>query len=127
MRAVDTNILVRVFERDDPVLTALAESVMSSGEIFVPTIVLCEFAWVLRSTYRRSREHLAEVVERLLAAEGLLLDRDAANAGLAFLAKGGDFSDGVVLYEADRAKCRELATFDRRFARLGAPDVVLLS
>lgn len=128
MRAVDTNILVRIFERDDPSLTALAEGVLNCGEeIFVSTIVLCELLWVLRSVYRRPRARLADIVRRLMDVDDLTLDRDAARAGLAFLASNGDFSDGVVLYEAERAKCRELATFDQKFARIGAPGVTLLS
>ncbi|WP_396593345.1 type II toxin-antitoxin system VapC family toxin [Brevundimonas sp. R86498] len=128
MRAVDTNVLVRIFERDDPVLTAQAENVFSGDEdIFIANIVLCELAWVLRSVYRRPPDRLATILQRLMEVDRIHLDREAAHAGLAMLAAGADFSDGVVLHEAARARCRDVATFDRRFARAGAPEVVLIS
>ena len=128
MIAVDTNVLARNFERDDPRLTAMAEGVLSGkDDIFISNIVLCELAWVLQRVYRRPSERLAEIVRRLMDTEGIRMDRDAARVGLHLLELGGDFSDGVVLHEASRMQCRQLATFDRKFARLGAPDVVLVS
>ena len=42
------------------------------------------------------------------------------------LARGGDFANGVVRYEADRAKCDRLVTFDQSFARLLDPGQVAL-
>jgi predicted nucleic-acid-binding protein len=42
------------------------------------------------------------------------------------LERGGDFADGVVRYDADRAKCDRLVTFDQGFARLLGPDKVAL-
>ena len=34
------------------------------------------------------------------------------------LARGGDFANGFVPHEGDRAKCDRLVTFDQGFARL---------
>lgn len=128
MRAVDTNVLVRIFERDDPVLTAQAERVFSGDEdIFIANIVLCELGWVLRSVYRRPSDRLVSILRHLMEVDRVHLDREAVHAGMAMMASGADFSDGIVLHEAARARCRDVATFDRRFARAGAPEVVLVS
>ncbi|MDQ8027958.1 MAG: type II toxin-antitoxin system VapC family toxin [Brevundimonas sp.] len=128
MRAVDTNVLVRIFGNDDPDAKARAFAVLNGEEdIFVPTLVVCELGWVLRSVYRRTRGDFALVVRGLLDMERMVMDRDAVQAGLAFLEAGGDFSDGIILYEAGQARCTDVVTFDQKFARVGAPDVVLLS
>jgi predicted nucleic-acid-binding protein len=42
------------------------------------------------------------------------------------LRRGGDFADGVVRYEAYRAKCDRIVTFDRDFARVLNPHKVAL-
>jgi predicted nucleic-acid-binding protein len=42
------------------------------------------------------------------------------------LARGGDFADGVVRHEADRARCDRVVTFDQGFARLVGSDKVAL-
>ena len=128
MRAVDTNVLVRFFERDDPQRTAAADAIMLGSEaIFASSIVLCELGWVLRAVYGRRRDEIAKVMRALLEVETLHLDRDAVVNGLALLEAGADFSDGVILHECRRAKCESVATFDRRFAKHGAPEVILVS
>jgi len=54
------------------------------------------------------------------------IERPAAEAGIAMLARGRDFANGVVRHEADRAKCDRLVTFDQGFARLLGPDKATL-
>jgi predicted nucleic-acid-binding protein len=46
MRAVDTNVLVRLITRDDPRQTIAAEHFIVAGA-WVPTLVLAEAMWVL--------------------------------------------------------------------------------
>ena len=43
--------------------------------------------------------------------------RSAAETGIAILARGGDYADGIMRHEADRAKCDRPVTFDEGFAR----------
>ena len=128
MKAVDTNILVRFFERDDAGRTAAADAVLLGRDsFFVSSIVLCELGWVLRSVYKRRPDEVATVFRELLEVKTAVLDRDAVLNGLALLEGGADFSDGVVLREARREQCTAILTFDRNFARAGAPEVELLS
>ena len=50
MRAVDTNVLVRLATRDDARQTAAAEAFVSKGA-WVAHLVLAEAMWVLDSVY----------------------------------------------------------------------------
>jgi predicted nucleic-acid-binding protein len=50
MRAVDTNVLVRLVTRDDRKQVAAAESFVSKGA-WVSTLVLTEATWVLTAVY----------------------------------------------------------------------------
>ncbi len=51
MRAVDTNVLVRLVTRDHPRQVAAAEAYVSRGA-WVPQVVLVEAVWVLTSVYQ---------------------------------------------------------------------------
>jgi predicted nucleic acid-binding protein len=53
MRAVDTNVLVRLITRDDPRQTASAESFITKGA-WVSPLTLAEAMWVLGSVYELS-------------------------------------------------------------------------
>jgi predicted nucleic-acid-binding protein len=50
MRAVDTNVLVRIIARDDPRQTGAAEAFVADGA-WLSHVVLAELAWVLESVY----------------------------------------------------------------------------
>jgi len=70
---------------------------------------------------------IVEILRRLVAIRAIEIDRPAAEAGIAMLARGDDFANGVVRHDADRAKCDRLVTFDQSFARLlGSGKVALL-
>ena len=92
----------------------------------MPTIILCKLVWVLKRAYRYAGPEIIRILRRLVAVRAVEIERPAAQAGIAMLARGGDFAHGVVRHEADRAKCARLVTFDRGFARLLDPDKVVL-
>ena len=122
MLALDTNVLVRVLV-DDP--TALDQCrtarqiVSEAGEVSVAQIVQIETAWVLTSAYGLSRTSLCEVMAKLAAHPAFHLQR--LSILLAALQVFGDahsdFADCMILAESAAEGC-ELATFDRKFARL---------
>jgi len=70
MRAVDTNVLVRLVTRDDAKQVATAEAFVARGA-WVPHLVLAEAAWVLTSVYNRRPEEIATAIEMLLNHEHL--------------------------------------------------------
>lgn len=83
MRAVDTNVLVRLITRDDPDQTASAEEFVSKGA-WVSTLVLTEALWVLASVYKINPAGQAKAVEMLLNHRHLTIQHhETAAAALA--------------------------------------------
>ncbi len=120
--AVDTNVLVRYLTWDDEEQAiAAANAIEGADAIVVPTIVLCELVWVLKRAYRYAGPEIIDILRRLVGIRPVEIERPAAEAGIAMLARGGDFADGVVRHEADRARCDRVVTFDQGFARLLGP------
>jgi predicted nucleic-acid-binding protein len=120
MRAVDTNVLVRLITRDDKRQVESAEEFISKGA-WVSHLVLAETAWVLDSVYDRTREEIAQAVEMLLNHKHLTLqDQDVVEAAVEGLRKhkGVAFSDVLVLEIARKTGHLPLGTFDRDLAKL---------
>ena len=94
MRAVDTNVLVRLITRDDPEQTASAESFISTGA-WISTLVLSEALWVLASVYEIRPSALATAVEMLLNHRDLTIhDRESVAAALALFPTARRISPG---------------------------------
>src|SRR6185295_5878526 len=82
VRAVDTNVLVRLVTRDDAKQVAAAEAFVARGA-WVPHLVLAEATWVLTSVYDRDPEQIAVAVEMLLNHQHLTLqDAEAVAAAV---------------------------------------------
>ena len=120
MRAIDTNLLVRIIARDDPAQTKAAEGFIARGA-WVSHLVLAESVWVLDAVHGRSPAQLAAAVELLLNHEHLSIqDSEVVARALAnFRARPSlGFSDCLVLEIARQAGHLPLGTFDRRLAQL---------
>jgi len=120
MRAVDTNVLVRLISRDDPIQTTSAERFVEDGA-WVSVLVLAEAIWVLGSVYGRSVEQLCKAIEMLLNNPILALQDPEAVAGALerFRAKPAlGFSDCLILELVRKAGHLPLGTFDRNLARI---------
>jgi predicted nucleic-acid-binding protein len=120
MRAVDTNVLVRLVARDDRRQVAAAEAFVAQGA-WVSHVVLAEATWVLTSVYELDRSALATAVTMLLNHQDLTLqDADVVAEAVAQFRKrpAVSFSDCLVLEMARKAGHLPLATFDRDLARL---------
>jgi predicted nucleic-acid-binding protein len=125
--ALDTNIVVRLLVVDDePQALAARQILMEAEQIVIPTIVLCEAAWVLKRAYRFPSSTLAEALRRVIQLQGVEVDRPVVEAGLSFLDQGGDFADGCILYAANQARCETLLTFDRALAALSGGGATVL-
>jgi predicted nucleic-acid-binding protein len=120
MRAVDTNILVRLLARDDAAQVEAAEAFVTPGA-WVSHLVLAETIWVLDAVYERGPAQLAAAIDLLLDHRNLTLqDADIVRAALArFRARPAlEFSDCLVLEAARKAGHLPLGTFDKTLARL---------
>ena len=124
MRAVDTNVLVRLVTRDDAKQVAAAEAFVARGA-WVPHLVLAEATWVLTSVYDRGPEEIATAVEMLLNHQHLTLqDSDAVAAAVESFRKRPalGFSDCLVLEVARKAGHVPLGTFDRDLSKLAGVE-----
>ncbi|HEU0157168.1 MAG TPA: type II toxin-antitoxin system VapC family toxin [Stellaceae bacterium] len=115
----DTNLLVRGAVLDDPVQASRAAELLRDADLIAVTLpALCEFAWVLGRGYRWSAREIFGFIRALVDAPRVVVDRASAEAGLALMAAGGDFADGVIAFEGNRLGGAVFASFDRRAAEL---------
>ncbi|HEY6516432.1 MAG TPA: type II toxin-antitoxin system VapC family toxin [Steroidobacteraceae bacterium] len=120
MRAVDTNVLVRLVVRDDAQQAQAAEKFIARGA-WVSQLVLAETIWVLDAVYGRTAEQIASAVDMLLNHKELTLqDSDAVTSALEVFRKRPalGFSDCLVVEIARKAGHVPLGTFDRDLAKL---------
>lgn len=120
MRAVDTNILVRLVVRDDAAQVRAAEEFIVGGA-WVSHLVLAETTWVLDAVYERTAEQIGTAVDMLLNHKELTLqDAEAVTAALEHFRKRPvlGFSDCLVVEIARKAGYVPLGTFDRDLAKL---------
>ena len=120
MRAVDTNVLVRLITRDDARQATAAETFVAAGA-WVGHLVLAETTWVLSAVYALGPAAIARAVEMLLNHEHLTV-QDTEVVAAALEAYRGNarlaFSDCLVLEIARKAGHLPVGTFDRRLAKL---------
>ena len=121
MRAVDTNVLVRLITRDDEEQLKSAEQFIAKGGAWVSHLVLAETSWVLGSVYDRSRDEIASAVEMLRDHESLTVqDQDVVQTAVEKFRRNKrvSFSDVLVLEIARKSGHIPLGTFDRDLAKL---------
>jgi len=120
MRAVDTNVLVRLITRDDDAQVRAAERFVEKGA-WVSHLALVETAWVLDAVYERDAGEIAKAIELLLNHRELTLqDPGVVAAALQnFRTRPAvGFSDCLMLEVARRTGHLPLGTFDRSLAKL---------
>lgn len=120
MRAVDTNVLVRLLSRDDPAQRAAAEAFVQPGA-WISHLVLMEAVWVLDTVYRVAPGQIADGIDILLDHEQMVIqDADVVKAALAHYRKHPTlgFSDCLILEVARDAGHLPLGTFDRKLGKL---------
>lgn len=120
MRAVDTNVLVRLMVGDDERQVAQAEAFVRDGA-WVPQLALAEAIWVLTSVYARHQEAVADAIEMLLSHEHLAIqDAEVVAAAVVQFRRSPKvgFSDCLMLEIARKAGHLPLGTFDRDLGKL---------
>jgi predicted nucleic-acid-binding protein len=126
MRAVDTNVLVRLITRDDPEQVAVAQSFVDGGA-WASHVVIAEMARVLDAVYGLAPRAIAGAIDMLLHEQSLTIqDPDVVAAALdqyrAHPRVG--FSDCLMLEVARKAGHLPFGTFDRTLARLPGAEVL---
>jgi predicted nucleic-acid-binding protein len=72
MRAVDTNVLVRLIVQDNPRQADSARLFVQNG-IWVSTLALAETIWVLESNYSHGRREIERAVGMVLDSPNVIL------------------------------------------------------
>jgi predicted nucleic acid-binding protein len=120
MRAVDTNVLVRLITRDQPKQVAAAEAFVAKGAS-VPLLALAETTSVLSAVYERRPEEIAIAIDMLLTHRDLTLqDPDVVASALAGFRKKPTlgFSDCLLVEIARKAGHLPLGAFDRDLGKI---------
>ncbi len=120
MRAVDTNVLVRLVTRDDAKQVSAAEKFVEKGA-WLSHLALAEATWVLDSVYGLGPTEIAVAIDMLLNHKDLTVqDADVVAAALAQFRKRPalGFSDCLLIEVARKAGHPPLGTFDRKLWKL---------
>ena len=124
MRAVDTNVLVRMLARDDPKQVRVADDFVVAGA-WVSLLALAETIWVLTTVYERDTAEIGASVEQLLNHKDLTLqDREVVAAALEIFRSRPalGFTDCVLLEVARKAGHLPLGTFDRNLSKIDGAE-----
>lgn len=116
MRAVDTNIIVRLFVQDDAEQVKAARLALAADTVFLPKSVIVEFEWVMRGVYRETKAAIASAIETILATANVEVEDAAAVArAVDWFRKGLDLADAVHLASSGHAD--GFVTFDAQMRR----------
>lgn len=124
MIGLDTNVVVRYLVQDDAeqsaVATALIDGLTETDQGYLSLVTVVETYWVLRRVYKVSSNRCADLVEGLLDARELRVDRAATvRAAVPEIRRGLDLADAVITELGRIAGCDYTATFDQRAAADG--------
>jgi predicted nucleic-acid-binding protein len=129
--ALDSNILVRYFQRDDLAQSIAADRILDvrspqdPGWIAIPVVI--ELLWVLTRSYRLRQPAIIEILERLLSSDDLVLEQgDRIRRALDLYAKGrADFADCLIAVSAKDVGCSRILSFDEKAARDAGMELAL--
>jgi len=124
MRAIDTNVLVRLIIRDDEMQASSAEAFVAKGA-WVSHVVLAETIWVLNTVYDLAHTAIGKVVEMLLNQQDLAIqDADVVEAALHQYRQRPslEFSDCLILEIAKKAGHVPLGTFYRILSKVDGAE-----
>lgn len=124
MKALDTNVIVRVLLRDDQTqarrAAALLQEAEEQGSSFLLTdAVVLELIWVLQSVYALTRPEVLDALELLADLPVLKLQSHDAVRRVVSAGRVGstDLADLFIGLTAAAHGCERTLTFDRRLAR----------
>jgi predicted nucleic-acid-binding protein len=115
----DTNVLARAILQDDVAQCRTAREVLRSATLIAVSLpTLCELVWILRRGARLPEQTIAAAIRALSDAGNVVMNRPAVEAGLALLAAGGDFADGIIAHEGRWLGGETFASFDKQAVTL---------
>lgn len=120
MNGIDTNVLLRLLLRDDPVQVARAErcivAASQDGPVLINPIVLAELTWIMSKRVKLPRSELADILDDLLSADDLsvMFAVPAQRALDAYRNGRADFADYFMAEINIETGCTTTFTFDKK-------------
>jgi predicted nucleic-acid-binding protein len=131
MRAVDTNVLVRFFTKDDLRKYSEVERLLDAcdrrqEQVFVSIPVLCELVWVLSIRYRQTKHQIEPILVGMLEDPLFKMEQESSvrTALDRYRTGKGNFADYLIGAIGVDAGCRDIVTFDRDLR--GIPGFTIL-
>jgi predicted nucleic-acid-binding protein len=127
MKAIDTNILVRILVKDDVRQGKKAlDFIKNTPQVFIGSLVLVETIWVLEACYKVEKAELITMLEALFRVKQFVIQHiDASLIALKeFTLTVVDFSDCLIAAVAQARGCELTVTFDKKAARLGCFELL---
>jgi predicted nucleic-acid-binding protein len=119
VRAIDTNVVVRLLTGDDSRQSEKARVAIEAGDIRISTTVLLESEWVLRGAYGFAPDQIVAALAGIAGLPGVTIEEPAMLVlALEWLVAGLDFADALHLAKAEG--CGVFLSFDRKLARKAA-------
>jgi predicted nucleic-acid-binding protein len=122
VRGVDTNIVLRIFDRTDTRQSSAVERLIaeaaSSKDLLLNPIVLAELAWTLKRSYKKSRSVIADHLDLLLQSPEFVVPFgvEVADAVRRYREGSADFADYLLAAINRASGCRSTLTFDHEAA-----------
>lgn len=124
MRALDTNVIVRLLVRDDErqaqrALKLLVHAEESEETLLVTDVVVLELLWVLLSAYSFPRAEALDALELLADLPVIKFQsHDVVRRLVQFGRSGGtDLADLFIGLQGRESGCESTLTFDRKLSR----------
>jgi predicted nucleic-acid-binding protein len=123
MIGLDTNVLIRLFVRDDPAQFEQAKKLFQflseEKPAWISVTNILEVEWVLRSKYDFDRSGVAEILFNLIGLPTVVIEeqKTVAHALALYLEKKADFGECMVVSSAEATGCTHTLTFDKIAAR----------
>jgi predicted nucleic-acid-binding protein len=130
--AIDTNVLVRLFVRDDEAQFAAAQRLVgqaaADGEpVLILFGVMLEAEWVLRSRYKLDKAAIIEAFTQLLESTGVLHEDEQSLEDAIFRWKEyskADFTDCMLAARSSQLGRARFVTFDAGAAQLPGAELL---
>lgn len=116
---LDTNVLLRLIVGDDEAQQRTVVDALVGAELLaVSAHTICEIAWGLDRSYRVRRADISAVIRRVFHMHNVVANRPVIEAGIVMLDAGGDFADGVIVFDGQWLGGETFVSFDRKAVKL---------
>ena len=125
MKAIDTNVLLRLFVNDDKAQAAKARALFEAhaeedDSLWIADVVLAELVWASSRSYGRPRSDVVTVLRALVGNATVKLESSACMVEATTLYELGpaDFVDCLLAVKAKAQRCTALHSFDKKIKSL---------